>query len=81
MTKAEFMKMFRLFKCVIPCDNDDLFSYAPSAHLIDHCGGYELELHPSRIMWDREISCLSMIADKLSHSVECRFYNGSIIIR
>lgn len=81
MTKAEFMKMFQLFKCVIPRDSDDLFSYAPSAHLIDYCGGYELELHPSRIMWDRDIACLSLMARMLCLSVECRFYDGSIIIR
>lgn len=81
MTKVEFMKMFQLFKSVIPCDSEDLLSYAPSAHLIDHCGGYELELRPSRLMWDREISCLCSMAERLSHSVECRFYNGSIIIR
>ena len=81
MTKAEFMKMFQLFKCVISSDSEDLFSYAPSAHLIDHCGGYELELRPSRIMWDKEISCLSLMADKLCLSLECKFYDGSIIIR
>ena len=81
MTKAEFMKMFQVFKSVIARDSEDLFSYAPSAHLIDNCGGYELELHPSRIMWDSEVSCLSLMANKLTHSVECRFYNGSIIIR
>lgn len=81
MTKAEFMKMFQLFKCVISSDSEDLLSYAPSAHLIDHCGGYELELRPSRIMWDRDLSCLCSLADKLCHSVECKFYDGSIIIR
>lgn len=81
MTKVEFMKMFHFFKCFISSDSEDLLSYAPSAHLIDHCGGYELELHPSRLMWDKELSCLCSLADKLCHSVEFRFYNGSIIIR
>lgn len=81
MTKKEFQKMFQLFADVVTRDVEDLMSYAPSAHLIDHCGGYELELHPSQIMWDREISCLCTLADHLTHSVECRFYDGSIIIR
>lgn len=81
MTKDEFKMMYRLFADVITRDREDLFSYAPSAHLIDHCGGYELELHPSLIMWDREITCLCAMADRLCHSVECKFWNGSIIIR
>lgn len=81
MTKAEFQKMFQLFKCVIARDSDDLLSFAPSAHLIEHCGGYELELHPSRIVWDKDVACLSLIADKLCCSVECRFRDGSIIVR
>lgn len=81
MTKEDFEKMFRLFADVVVRDNDELFSYAPSAHLIDHCGGYELELHPSFIMWDNEITCLCSMAVRLCRSVECRFYNGSLIIR
>lgn len=81
MTKEAFQKMFLLFVNVVVRDNDDLISYAPSAHLIDHCGGYELELHPSFIMWDNEITCLCSMAVKLCHSVECNFWNGSIFIR
>lgn len=81
MTKKEFEKMFRLFRDVVVCDKEDLVSYTPSAHLIENCGGYELELHPSRIMWDREIQCLCAMADRLCNSVECRFWQGVIIIR
>lgn len=81
MVREDFERMFWLFVDVIARDGDDVVSYAPSAHLIDHCGGYELELHPSSIMWDNELICLCSMADKLCHSVECRFYNGSIIIR
>lgn len=75
------MKMFQIFKSVVPSDSEDLLSYAPSAHLIDYCGGYELELHPSRLVWAREIICLCSMAERLCLSVECRFYDGSIIIR
>lgn len=81
MTKLELCKMFHLFAGVVVRDKEDLFSYAPSAHLIDHCGGYELELHPSRIMWDGEILCLCSMADRMCCSVECHFSDGFIIIR
>lgn len=81
MTKHEFQKMFLLFRVVMLRDSDDLFRYSPSAHLIGHCGGYELELHPDLIIWDREIIRLCSLADKLCLSVECRFCDGSIIIR
>lgn len=81
MTKNEFKKMFGLFAYVVARGHEDVLSYAPSAHLIDNCGGYELELHPSQLMWDREITCLCSMADMMTHSVECRFYDGTIIIR
>ena len=81
MTREEFERMFSLFVDVIADDCDDVFRFTPSAHLINHCGGYELELHPSTIMWEGEMICLCSIADNLAMSVECRFYNGSIIIR
>lgn len=81
MTKEEFMKLFGLFSYVVADGQDDVLSYSPSAHLIDNCGGYELELHPRLFMWGNEVSCLAMIADRMCCSMECRFYNGSIIIR
>ena len=81
MSKKEFMKMFGLFSYVVADGHDDVLSYTPSAHLIDHCGGYELELHPDSIMWGDEISCLAMMADRLCCSMECRFPEGKIIIR
>ena len=81
MTKKEFKKMFDLFCGVVARDKEEVLSYTPSAHLIENCGGYELELHPSRIMWDREMTCLCAMADRLCQSVECRFWEGIIIIR
>ncbi len=81
MTKKEFCKMFHLFSGVVVRDKEDLFSYEPSAHLIENCGGYELVLHPSCILWDREIICLCSMADMMCRSVECRFWEGKIIIR
>lgn len=73
--------MFGLFSYVVADGRDDVLSYAPSAHLIDHCGGYELELHPSTIMWENEMVCLCSMADRLCLAVECRFHEGLIIIR
>lgn len=81
MTKKEFEKMFRLVRDVVARDEEDLFDFVPSVHLIDHCGGYELELHPSFIMWERNMICLCAMADQLCFSVECRFWEGKIIIR
>ena len=81
MTKDGFKLMYRAFADIITRDKDDLFAWVPSAHFIDHCGGYELELHPDNIVWDNEIICLCAMAAKLCHTVECHFYDGSIIIR
>lgn len=81
MTKENFIKLFGLFSYVVANGFDDVLSYLPSAHLIDCCGGFELELHPYSIMWGNEIVCLCAIADKMCLSVECRFSDGSIIIR
>lgn len=81
MTKNEFMKMFGLFSYVVANGHDDVLSYSPSAHLIDHCGGFELELHPNSIMWGGEVSCLALIVERMCCSMECRFPEGLIIIR
>lgn len=81
MTREEFEKMFLLFVDVIARESADVYSYAPSAHLIENCGGYEFELHPSLIVWEKEMICLCSIANQMCCSVECRFWNGSIIIR
>ena len=81
MTKEDFMKLFGLFSYVVADGHDDVLSFSPSAHLIHHCGGYELELHPRSIMWGDEISCLAMIVERMCCSMECRFSEGLIIIR
>lgn len=81
MSKKEFMKVFGLFSYVVADGHDDVLAYTPSAHLIDHCGGYELELHPRSIMWGGEISCLALMVDRMCCSMECRFPEGIIIIR
>ena len=81
MTKYEFTKMFCYTRLLVVRDESEFIAMQPSARLIDHCGGYELELHPRYLMWDKEISLLSLIADRLCLSLECHFSQGTIIIR
>lgn len=81
MTKSQFNKMFCYTRLLVARDDSVFLSMQPSAHLIDHCGGYELELHPRFLMWDKEIALLSLIADRLCLSLECHFSDSSIIIR
>lgn len=81
MTKYEFNKMFCYTRLLVTRNESEMIAMQPSAHLIDHCGGYELELHPKLLMWDKEIALLSLIADRLCLSLECHFSSGTIIIR
>jgi hypothetical protein len=81
MTKYEFNKMFCYTRLLVARSEEIFFDMQPSAHLINHCGGYELELHPKYLMWDKEIALLSLIAERLALSLECHFSDGSIIIR
>ena len=81
MTKNEFIKMFCYTRLLVARDESELLSMRPSAHLIDHCGGYELELHPRRLLWGEEIAILQLIADRLCLSLQCQFSDGTMIIR
>lgn len=81
MTKQEFHKVFCYVRLLVVRDEDEFISMHPSAHLVDHCGGYELELHPSYLMWEREVALLAMIVERLSFSAEFLFHKGMIIIR
>ena len=81
MTKYQFNKMFCYTRLLVARNEEEFIYMQPSAHLIDHCGGYELELHPRFILWDKEIALLSLITDRLCLSLECHFRDGFIIIR
>lgn len=81
MTKYEFNKMFCYTRLLVARSEETFLSMQPSAHLIDHCGGYELELHPRYFMWGSEIALLALIAARLCLSLECHFSDSSIIIR
>ena len=81
MTKQQFNKMFCYVRLLVARSDEVFISMNPSAHLIDHCGGYELELHPQYLMWEREVALLALIADRLCFSAEFYFRDGLIIIR
>ena len=81
MTKYEFNKMFCYTRLLVVRNESEFIDMQPSAHLIDHCGGYELELHPHYLLWGNEMALLSLIVDRLCLSLECHFSDGSIIIR
>lgn len=81
MTKQELNKVFFYVRKLVVRNDDVLFCMSPSAHLIDHCGGYELELHPRYLLWDKEISLMALIAERLALSAEFYFSSGTIIIR
>lgn len=81
MTKQEFHKMFCYVRLLVARNDEVFISMNPSAHLIDHCGGYELELHPRYLMWEKEVSLIALIAERLTLSAEFHFSRGMIIIR
>lgn len=81
MTKQELNKVFYYVRLLVVRDEEEFISMNPSAHLIDHCGGYELELHPQYMLWEGEVSLLSLIVDRLCCSAEFHFSKGMIIIR
>ena len=81
MTKEKFCEFYPLFQYCIKQIVNGVYVMNASAHLIDYCGGYELELHPECLMWSSEFVMIHALCDKYALSCEVRFYEGSIIIR
>lgn len=81
MTKEMFSKFYSLFTSLIKQEVCGEFVMNASAHLINHCGGYELELHPNCLMWGDEFVLLQGICTRLGLAFEVHIYNGSLIIR
>lgn len=81
MTKQEFNKVFCYVRLLVVRNEEEFISMNPSAHLIDHCGGYELEIHPLYLMFEREVALLALIVERLCFSAEFIFREGKIIIR
>lgn len=81
MTKNQFQKFYLLFTKLVKQDVSGEYCMNASAHLIDHCGGYELELHPDCLMWGPEFCLIESLCYRFRLSFEIRMYNGSLIIR
>ena len=81
MTKEVFVKFYKVFAQLIDQRVNDTYCMQASAHLIDHCGGYELELHPKCLLWGRELALINALCDKFALSFECRMYDGRLTIR
>lgn len=81
MTKKEFSHFYYFFTSLIKQEVNDQYVMNASCHLVDYCGGYELELHPSCLMWGSELTLLSSLCDRFAVSLEVHLYDGKIIIR
>ena len=80
MTKVQFRKFYWLFTSLIKQEVNGHYVMNASCRLIDYCGGYQLELHPSCLMWGSEFVLLSSLCDKLALSMEVTLYDGKISI-
>lgn len=80
MTKEMFCKFYRLFTSLVKQEVNDEYVMNASAHLVDYCGGYVLELHPSCLMWGKEFVLLEALCDRFALSMEITLYNGKISI-
>lgn len=81
MTRNEFQKFYLLFTQLVKQEVNGEYCMNASAHLIGHCGGYELELHPDCLMWGSEFVLLQGLCDRFRVSLEVHIYNGALIIR
>ena len=81
MTKEMFSKFYSLFTSLIKQEVGGEYVMNASAHLIDYCGGYELEVHPACLMWGDEFVLLQALCTRFALACEVHFWSGSIIIR
>lgn len=81
MTKKEFSEFYAIFIKYVKQEVGGEYCMNASAHLIDHCGGYELELNPQCLMWGEEIAFITAIADRMALSFEIHFPEGRLTIR
>ena len=81
MTKTEFQKFYHLFTVLVKQTVNEEYVMNASAHLIDYCGGYELELHPECLMWGDEMSLINSLCRRFALSFEIHLSEGALIIR
>lgn len=80
MTKEMFSKFYDIFTSLIKQEVNDQYVMNASCRLVNYCGGYELELHPSCLMWGKELVLLSSLCDRFAISMEVMLCNGTISI-
>lgn len=81
MTKAEFQKFYLLFTKLVKQEVNNEYVMNASAHLVDYCGGYELELHPNCLMWGDEMALINSLCRRFALAFEIHLYDGALIIR
>lgn len=81
MTKEVFEKFYSLFTTLVKQEVNDEYIMNANCHLIDHCGGYELELHPQALMWGNEFALIEALCGRFYLSFEIRLYSGVLTIR
>lgn len=80
MTKELFSKIYDLFTSLIKQEVNGQYVMNASARLIDHCGGYVLELHPQCLLWGDELVLLVALCSRFAVNCEVRMYDGMILI-
>ena len=80
MTKNEFIKVYKLFAMLVKQEVNGEYCMGASCGLIDHCGGYTLEIRPDCLMWGREIAILHCICERYCLSLQVKFDEGLLRI-
>ncbi len=81
MTKEVFIKFYDIFTQVVKQEVCGEYCMNASAGIIDHCGGYTLELHPDCLMWGSEMSMIHSLCQYFCLSFEVHLYEGMLTIR
>lgn len=81
MTKNVFIQFYDVFTSLVKQNVLDRYVMNASAHLIEDCGGYELELHPDCLMFGDEIVLINSLCNRFLLTFEIYVYSGTFIIR
>lgn len=80
MTKEVFCEFYPIFQYCVKQEVNGQYVMNASTRLVNFCGGYVLELHPSCLMWGKEIALMEALCDKFCLSMEITLYDGRISI-
>lgn len=78
MTKDVFSEFYDMFTKLVKQEVAGAYVMNASAGFVNYCGGYELVLRPSCIMWGPEIALLSALCEKYCLSCVINLQLGSI---